>query len=98
VDWEAKMGAMSLWHWLVVLVIVLLVFGTKRLSGLGSDLGNAIKGFRNAMKETEADAAAAEPQKLEQAEARHTSQGASAPGVGTGTPPVTDTSKDGSKV
>jgi sec-independent protein translocase protein TatA len=92
------MGAMSLWHWLVVLVIVLLVFGTKRLSGLGSDLGNAIKGFRSAMKESEADADVAEPQKLEQVDARRSNGGASASGVGTGTPPAADAPKDGSKV
>ena len=56
------MGAMSIWHWLIVLVIVLLVFGTKRLTGLGSDLGNAIKGFRAAMKDGEAEDQAGEPQ------------------------------------
>jgi len=75
-----------------------LVFGTKRLSGLGADLGNAIKGFRNAMKESEADAETAEPQKLEQTDARRTAEGASGPGVGTGTPAATDASKGGSKV
>jgi sec-independent protein translocase protein TatA len=94
VDLEAKMGAMSIWHWLIVLVIVLLVFGTKRLTGLGSDLGNAIKGFRNAMKEGEAEDQAAEPQKLEQAEVQRTNQAAPT----TGAQPATGGDKDGSKV
>jgi sec-independent protein translocase protein TatA len=78
VDLEAKMGAMSIWHWLIVLVVVLLVFGTKRLTGLGSDLGNAIKGFRTAMKEGEAEDQVGEPQKLEQAEAPKVNPGAQA--------------------
>jgi|APFre7841882724_1041349.scaffolds.fasta_scaffold179335_2 sec-independent protein translocase protein TatA len=91
------MGAMSLWHWLVVLVIVLLVFGTKRLSGLGSDLGNAIKGFRSAMKESEADDQSADQQKLEQADARRTSEGASASGVGPDTASAPGAPKDGPK-
>jgi sec-independent protein translocase protein TatA len=45
------MGSLSIWHWLVVLVIVLLVFGTKKLRNIGSDLGGAVKGFRDAMRE-----------------------------------------------
>jgi sec-independent protein translocase protein TatA len=48
------MGTFSIWHWLVVLAIVLIVFGPSRLKNLGGDLGNAIKGFRKAMKEEEA--------------------------------------------
>jgi len=59
------MGGISIWQLLIILVIVLLVFGTKRLTGLGSDLGNAIKGFRNAMKEGEAEPDKTEPEKLE---------------------------------
>jgi sec-independent protein translocase protein TatA len=47
------MGAMSFWHWLLVLAVVILVFGTRRLSTLGSDLGAAIKGFRHSMREGE---------------------------------------------
>ena len=43
------MGGMSIWHWLVVLVIVILVFGTKRLTGAGKDLGEAVKGFKKGM-------------------------------------------------
>lgn len=47
------MGFGSIWHWLIVLLIVLLVFGAKRLRNVGSDLGAAVKGFRDAMKEGE---------------------------------------------
>ncbi len=46
-------GAFSFWHLLVILTIAIVVFGTKRLSNLGEDLGNAIKGFRSAMKDGE---------------------------------------------
>ena len=45
------MGSFSIWHWLIVLVIVLLVFGTKKLKNLGSDLGGAVRGFKDGMKE-----------------------------------------------
>ena len=50
------MGAMSIWHWLVVLAIVVLVFGTKKLRNLGGDLGGAIKNFKGSMKEGEDEA------------------------------------------
>ena len=50
------MGSFSIWHWLVVLAIVVLVFGTKKLRNLGGDLGSAIKNFKGAMKDGEADA------------------------------------------
>lgn len=49
------MGSFSIWHWLIVLIIVLLVFGTKKLRGLGSDLGGAVKGFKEGIKEATAD-------------------------------------------
>ncbi|MEI7917482.1 MAG: Sec-independent protein translocase subunit TatA [Methylophilaceae bacterium] len=45
------MGSFSILHWLIVLVIVVLVFGTKKLRNVGSDLGGAIKSFKDAMKE-----------------------------------------------
>ncbi|MGQ0621242.1 MAG: Sec-independent protein translocase subunit TatA [Panacagrimonas sp.] len=48
------MGSFSIWHWLVVLAIVVLVFGTKKLRNLGGDLGAAIKNFKGSMKEGEA--------------------------------------------
>lgn len=45
------MGSMSLTHWLIVLVIVMLVFGTKKLRNIGQDLGGAVKGFKDGLKE-----------------------------------------------
>jgi len=45
------MGSFSIWHWLIVLVIVMLVFGTKKLRNIGQDLGGAVKGFKDGMKE-----------------------------------------------
>lgn len=47
------MGSFSIWHWLIVLVIVMLVFGTKKLRNIGGDLGGAVKGFKDGMKEGE---------------------------------------------
>ncbi|TKC90831.1 Sec-independent protein translocase subunit TatA [Trinickia terrae] len=47
------MGSLSIWHWLIVLLIVALVFGTKKLRNIGSDLGGAVKGFKEGMKEAE---------------------------------------------
>ncbi|MFZ6845592.1 Sec-independent protein translocase subunit TatA [Undibacterium sp. RuTC16W] len=44
------MGSMSIWHWLIVLVVVMLVFGTKKLGNIGSDLGKAVKGFKDGVK------------------------------------------------
>jgi len=44
------MGSFSIWHWVIVLVIVLLIFGTKKLRNMGSDLGGAVKGFKDGMK------------------------------------------------
>jgi len=45
------MCAFSIWHWLIVLLIVVMVFGTKKLKNLGSDLGGAVKGFKDGIKE-----------------------------------------------
>ncbi len=45
------MGSFSIWHWLIVLLIVVMVFGTKKLRNMGSDLGGAVKGFKDGMKE-----------------------------------------------
>ncbi|MBV6305463.1 Sec-independent protein translocase subunit TatA [Candidimonas humi] len=52
------MGSFSIWHWLIVLVIVALVFGTKKLRNVGEDLGSAVKGFKKGMRDAneEADA------------------------------------------
>ncbi|MDP3438258.1 MAG: Sec-independent protein translocase subunit TatA [Azonexus sp.] len=52
------MGSFSIWHWLVVLVIVMLVFGTKKLRNVGSDLGGAVKGFKDGMKDPNAEKSA----------------------------------------
>lgn len=49
------MGSFSIWHWLIVLVIVMLVFGTKKLRNVGSDLGGAVKGFKDGMKDASAE-------------------------------------------
>jgi sec-independent protein translocase protein TatA len=51
------MGSFSIWHWLIVLVIVVLIFGTKKLKNMGQDLGGAVKGFKDGMK----DGSSAEP-------------------------------------
>jgi sec-independent protein translocase protein TatA len=45
------MGAFSVWHWLIVLLIVVLVFGTKKLKNMGSDLGSAVKGFKDGVRD-----------------------------------------------
>jgi sec-independent protein translocase protein TatA len=44
------MGSFSIWHWLIVLVVIVLVFGTKKLRNVGSDLGGAVKGFKEGMQ------------------------------------------------
>ncbi len=50
------MGSFSIWHWLIVLLVVVLIFGTKKLRNMGSDLGGAVKGFKEGMKvDEEAD-------------------------------------------
>jgi sec-independent protein translocase protein TatA len=46
-----NMGTFSIWHWLIVLLIVVMVFGTKKLKNMGSDLGGAVKGFKDGMKD-----------------------------------------------
>jgi sec-independent protein translocase protein TatA len=57
------MGSFSIWHWLIVLLVVVLIFGTKKLKNIGSDLGGAVKGFKDGMKSggESADAAAGTP-------------------------------------
>ena len=55
------MGSFSIWHWLVVLLIVVLVFGTKKLTNIGKDLGGAVKGFKDGVKDGGASADAATP-------------------------------------
>jgi sec-independent protein translocase protein TatA len=52
------MGSFSIWHWLIVLVIVMLVFGTKKLRNIGADLGGAVRGFKDGIKEGASDKSA----------------------------------------
>jgi len=47
------MGSLSIWHWLIVLVVVVLVFGTKKLGNIGADLGKAVRGFKEGLKSEE---------------------------------------------
>jgi len=58
------MGSLSIWHWLIVLLIVALVFGTKKLRNIGSDLGGAVKGFKEGMRDGEEGTAAAPKHEL----------------------------------
>ena len=44
------MGSLSIWHWLIVLVVVMLVFGTKKIGNMGADIGKAVKGFKDGVK------------------------------------------------
>ena len=55
------MGSFSIWHWLIVLLVVVLIFGTKKLKNIGSDLGGAVKGFKDGMKAGGESADAATP-------------------------------------
>lgn len=56
------MGSFSIWHWLIVLIIVVLVFGTRKLRNLGSDLGGAVKGFKEGMKSADGEEMSPPPQ------------------------------------
>ncbi len=60
------MGSFSIWHWLIVLLVIVLVFGTAKLKNIGKDLGGAIKGFKEGIKEG-GDTAAEGTQKVEDA-------------------------------
>lgn len=57
------MGGISIWQLLIIAVIIVLLFGTKKLRGMGGDLGSAIKGFKKAMSEEDADFAKKDAQK-----------------------------------
>lgn len=57
------MGSLSIWHWLIVLAIVVLVFGTGKLKNMGKDLGGAIKGFKEGMKDGDEAGTTADPAK-----------------------------------
>lgn len=61
------MGSFSIWHWLIVLLVVILIFGTKKLKNMGSDLGAAVKGFKDGVKDGtagNADASASPQQQV----------------------------------
>jgi sec-independent protein translocase protein TatA len=60
------MGSFSIWHWLIVLVIVMLIFGTKKLRNVGQDLGGAVKGFKDGMKDANGDKPAEEAKPAQQ--------------------------------
>ena len=49
------MGSFSIWHWLIVLAVVMLIFGTRKLRNVGADLGGAVRGFKEGMKEGSSD-------------------------------------------
>lgn len=66
------MGSFSIWHWLIVLLVVVLIFGTKKLRNLGQDLGGAVRGFKDGMK---GDEEKGSNQKLEAATAGQTIDG-----------------------
>jgi sec-independent protein translocase protein TatA len=83
------MGGISIWQLLIILVIVLLLFGTKRLKSLGSDLGNAFKGFRSALSDSEAEKKdEEEPKRIEDTAARRVGE------VDPAKDPVKDREKD----
>ncbi|MBU3693865.1 MAG: Sec-independent protein translocase subunit TatA [Rhodocyclaceae bacterium] len=70
------MGSFSIWHWLIVLLVIVLIFGTKKLRGVGTDLGEAVKGFKKGVREGDPEppapaAGTAAPRTLE-GEARRT--------------------------
>jgi sec-independent protein translocase protein TatA len=59
------MGGLSIWHWLIVLLVVVLIFGTAKLRNIGKDLGGAVKGFKDGMKSSDDEAPSVEsPQQI----------------------------------
>jgi sec-independent protein translocase protein TatA len=66
----SMMGSFSIWHWLIVLVVVVLVFGTKKLGNVGGDLGKAVKGFKDGIKGEEDKTPKAEEKKTIDVEAK----------------------------
>lgn len=61
-------GGISIWQLLIILVIVLLLFGTKRLRNIGGDLGNAVKGFKKAMGDEDKKDSDNKPERLEKSD------------------------------
>ena len=66
------MGSFSIWHWLIVLLVVLLIFGTKKLRNMGSDLGGAVRGFKEGMKSADDEKT---PAKIDSGSAGQTIEG-----------------------
>ncbi|HTP47077.1 MAG TPA: Sec-independent protein translocase subunit TatA [Casimicrobiaceae bacterium] len=60
------MGGLSIWHWLIVLLVVVLIFGTKKLRNIGQDLGGAVKGFKEGMKGAEGEQSPPQPDSTQQ--------------------------------
>jgi len=60
------MGGLSIWHWLIVLLVVVLIFGTKKLRNIGQDLGGAVKGFKEGMKGPETEQPPQQPDSTQQ--------------------------------
>jgi sec-independent protein translocase protein TatA len=74
------LGGLSIWHWLIVLIIVVVIFGTRKLRNAGGDLGAAVKNFKTAMREGEAEASGGKPADAIEGEAKTVPpQNASAP-------------------
>lgn len=75
------MGSFSIWHWLIVLLVIVLVFGTKKLRGVGTDLGEAVKGFKKGMREGDAEppAGSGPAQRTIEGESRRTDGGPGQP-------------------
>jgi len=69
------MGSFSIWHWLIVLLVVVLIFGTKKLRTLGSDLGGAVKGFKDGMREGEQPKDEEAPKQVEEQRSGQTIEG-----------------------
>jgi sec-independent protein translocase protein TatA len=73
------LGGLSIWHWLIVLVVVIAIFGTKKLRNAGGDLGAAVKNFKSAMREGEAEASARPSDAIEGQAKTVPPQGSNAP-------------------
>ena len=59
------MGSLSIWHWLIVLLVVVMIFGTKKLKNMVSDLGGAVTGFKDGMKDGSSEASSVPPQQVQ---------------------------------
>jgi sec-independent protein translocase protein TatA len=68
------MGAFSIWHWLIVLLVVVLIFGTKKLRNIGGDVGGAVKSFKDSMKEGQSSDSAEQDAKTKTVEGEVTNK------------------------